>query len=217
MNKKASTEYQNKGRIRMKRLFIILSTIFLATGLVACVNDDLETQAKEETNDTIETDDNNEIGSHANPVPLEENIQLDDIILDLKGDDLEEYEIKVEISISEVIQGKKAHDILKKENEFNEEAPKGFEWVLVKAKGKVVESETEEVTYPFYDSNFQFVSNDGKAYDEELSAVTPNNLFEELKVGEEAEGYISGVVKTGDHFLIQYETMGDKEVYFQVK
>lgn len=65
--------------------------------------------------------------------------------------------------------------------------------------------------------NVNLVSNDGRVYNRELSAVTPNQLHQKLYKGAEGEGYISQVVDVGDDFKIQFNTHDSKKIFFNSK
>ncbi|PHD93488.1 hypothetical protein, partial [Bacillus toyonensis] len=156
-------------------------------------------------------------GNRSNPIAFNETASIDDVILNTDGGEFKKFKAKVEVSILEVIRGEQAFGILKKENEFNEPAPEGKEWVLVKVKGKVVDAETQDFEYLLSDMNFKLVSKEGQVYNHELSAVTPNQLHQKLYKGAEGEGYISQVVNAGDDFTIQFETQKQNKVFFKSK
>lgn len=183
-------------------------------------NDDVTT--KEKVTEEVKKEEKKETkesskGSRSNPIAFNESATFKDIIHSSDSSKFEEFKADVEISILEVIRGDQAYQILKAENQFNEPAPEGKEWVLVKVKGKVVDSETEDHPYALYDMKFQLVSNSGKVYQGDQSAVTPNGLHHELFKGAEGEGYISEVVDIGDDFKIQYDTVLGKKIFFNSK
>nr|WP_245003008.1 hypothetical protein [Bacillus nitratireducens] len=156
-------------------------------------------------------------GNRSNPIQINEMVTINDLILNSDGGTFKKFNTKVELSIIEVLRGDQAYQMLKKENQFNKPAPEGKEWVLVKVKGKVVDSETQDYEYFLSDMNVNLVSNDGRVYNRELSAVTPNQLHQKLYKGAEGEGYISQVVNIGDDFKIQFETHDSKKIFFNSK
>lgn len=79
-------------------------------------------------------------------------------------------------------------------NEFNEAAPEGYEWVLAKTKAKFTEFETQDLSFTT-DPDFSF----------------------ELYVGSEQEGYIGGLVKTGEKAQLRYRDMLDGHVFFNLQ
>lgn len=188
----------------------------------AVSNDEVKTKEKEKVTEEVKKDDKKETkestkGSRSNPVTFNETATFEDTIYNQDSSKFEEFKAQVEISILEVKRGEEAYEILKAENQFNEPAPEGKEWALVKVKGKVVDAETEDHPYNLFDMNLQFVSNNGQVYKNEQSAVAPNELHHELFRGAEGEGYITQVVDVGDDFKIQYEVAGGKKIYFNSK
>nr|WP_304521720.1 hypothetical protein [Bacillus toyonensis] len=100
-------------------------------------------------------------GNRSNPISINEIATINDLILNSDGGTFKKFNTKIELSIIEVIRGEQAYQILKKENQFNKPAPEGKEWALVKIKGKVVDSETQDYEYFLSDMNINLVSNDG--------------------------------------------------------
>lgn len=203
----------------------LVCSIFLV-GLTACGsnnNEDSGVQVKdkeqpkqEEKKETAKEDKTQSSkGNRSNPIAFNETATIDDIILNTDSGEFKKFKTKVDLSITEIIRGDQAYEILKNENEFNEAAPEGKEWVLVKVKGKVVDSETEDHEYHLSDMNFELVSKDGEVYNKDLSAVTPNELSKKLFKGAEGEGYFSQVVNVGDDFMIQYTTNKQTKVFFK--
>jgi hypothetical protein len=206
----------------MKKGLLALFSTLLVVFAAACSSEQtgVETKEKETASETnTKPEEKKEEkkepvkGTRSNPVAFNETAI---ITQDIYDDNSESYEAKIELSIIEVIRGQQAFDILKKENQFNEPAPDGFEWVLVKAKGKVVESETEDYPYWLSGMNFKFVGSDGKVSNEEVSAVVPDELADELYNGAEGEGYFADVVKVNDDFKLEFEGYGSS-VFFNSK
>ncbi|PED43146.1 hypothetical protein [Bacillus cereus] len=181
---------------------------------------------KKEQNTTESTQENTEStqentesakGNRSNPISFNETAVVNDIIGHFNGKKAEKYDTKIELSILEVIRGEHAYEILRQENEFNKPAPEGKEWVLVKVKGKIIDSETQDYQYLLSDMKFNLISDKGQVYNNVLSAVTPNKLHQKLYKGAEGEGYISQVVNVGDDFMIQYTTHTQSKIFFKSK
>jgi hypothetical protein len=108
--------------------------------------------------------------------------------------------------------------MLKTMNEFNEAAPEGYEWVLAKTKVKLTESETEDLAF-LIDGimNFSMVSENGDIYNGDIVATTEPDFSFEMYVGNEKEGYIADLVKTGENAQLRYEEMMDGQVFFELQ
>ncbi len=153
------------------------------------------------------------VGTRSNPLPFGETITVKENIYD---DSSNSYESLLEITVVEMIRGEEAWEIIENENEYNEPAKEGYEYALVKVKGFLKASETEDDSLWFSTINFDFVSNEGEVYDM-ASAVIPNELEKELYSGGTGEGYIYSEVRIGDDYKVSYESSEGSPVFFFVK
>ncbi|WP_243292018.1 hypothetical protein [Bacillus sp. FJAT-47783] len=203
-------------------LFFGLLSIVLLGG---CGQDTKDITVKEDANqqqdaDTPEETEKKEepeskLGSRSNPVPFQATATVDD---ELYNDEGESFPIKFDLTVVEVIRGDDAYQKLKSMNEFNEPAPEGYEWVLAKTKVKFVESETEDL--PFHIDgiiNFTMVSESGDIYSGDITGTTEPDFSFEMYVGSEKEGYISGLVKTGEEAQLRYEELLGGHVFFNLQ
>lgn len=174
----------------------------------AAQQEDLEKQTeKKETQ--------SKLGSRSNPVPFQKTATVDDELYNNEG---EAFKIKFDVTVEEVVRGEKAYQQLKAMNEFNEPAPNGYEWVLAKTKVKFVESETEDLAFNIDGiMNFEMVSESGDIYSGDLYGTTDPDFSFEMYVGNEKEGYISGLVKTGEKAQLRYEEMLGGQVFFNLE
>lgn len=173
------------------------------------------TESQEATETAKEEVDEKEkpLGTRSNPLPFGDTITVKENIYD---DSFNSYESLVEITLLETIRGEEAWKMIQEENMFNEPADEGFEYAMVKVKGFLKESETEDDSLHFSSMNFNFVSNDGEVYDWAM-VVVPNELSKELYNGGTAEGYIVNQVKVGDDFKISYDSSEGSPVFFLVQ
>ncbi|MCM3651356.1 hypothetical protein [Metabacillus litoralis] len=210
------------------KLFILglLTMAFLA----ACGQDTKDIEVKEEENQQGETalkeetaqpeevekeETQSKLGSRTNPVSFQKTATVDDELYDDEGN---AYAIKFDLTITEVIYGDEAYQKLLSMNEFNEAAPEGYEWVLAKTKVKFVESETEDLAFHIDGiMNFKMVSESGDIYSGDLYGTTEPDFSFEMYVGSEKEGYISGLVKTGEKAQLRYEEMLGGQVFFNLQ
>ncbi|WP_438317281.1 hypothetical protein [Sporosarcina sp. FA9] len=153
------------------------------------------------------------VGTRSNPLPFGDTITVKENIYD---DSFNSYESALDITLLELIRGEAAWEVIKNENMFNEPAAEGFEYVLIKAKGFLKESETDDDSLYFSNMNFKFVSNEGEVY-EWGSVVIPNELSKELYNGGTGEGFIANQVKIGDDFKLSYDSSEGSPVFFYVQ
>lgn len=196
---------------------IILVVLIIAIALLSDNDNGVSTNEKSKsTEKTAETKkEDNKVGTRSNPVKLNEVATIKTKTMD---DDYNDYETTVDLSVEKVIRGEEAQSQLKKMNEFNEDAPEGYEWVLVSAKVKVVDSETED--HPFTIDGimyFKFVSESGDVYSGDIVGTTEPEFSFEMYKGNEKEGYIAGLVKTGEKASLEYDPMVSSSVFFSLQ
>jgi hypothetical protein len=216
---------QNKFK---KVLSLILIGLLAIAVLVACGEDAKEVSvksddAKQESNDKTSDKKSEEkkdetkskLGSRSNPVPFKTTATVEDEMYNDNGDS---FPIKIDLTVLEVVRGDAAFQKLKSMNEYNEEAPEGYEWVLAKTKVKLIESETQDYAF-LIDGimNFKMVSESGDIYSGDLVGTTEPDFSFEMYVGNEKEGYISGLVKTGEKAQLRYEQLMDGQVFFNLQ
>lgn len=165
---------------------------------------------KAETAEKEEVEKEKPIGTRSNPLPFGDLIKVKENIYD---DNFNSYNATLEIGLKEVIRGDEAWSIILKENQFNEKPADGYEYMLVKVTGKMVEAGTEDDSLYFSSMSFKFVSDDGDVY-EMTSAVIPNELTKELYNGGSAEGYIVNQVRVGDDVKVSYDSSEGSPVFF---
>ena len=206
----------------MKKIMYMLSILavllFAACGDIDEKNDrevNSEQDSKEEKEKEVkqEVEKEKAMGTRSNPLPFGDTITVKENIYD---DSFNAYASSLEITLLDTIRGEEAWTILKEENEFNEPAEEGYEYVLVKVKGFLKESETDDDSLYFSDMNFDFVSNDGEVY-EWVSVVTPNELSKELYNGGTGEGFIVNQVRTDDDFKVSYDSSEGSPVFLYVE
>lgn len=177
------------------------------------------TDKKEETTKEEEAkpkeQEESKLGSRSNPVPFQKTATIDDEIYNDNGD---AFPIKFDLTVTEVIRGDAAYQKLKAMNEFNEPGPEGYEWVLAKTKVKFVESATKDLAFHIDGiMNFTAVSESGDIYSGDVVGSTEPDFSFEMYVGNEKEGYIAKLVKSGEKAQLRYEEMVGGQVFFNLQ
>jgi PBP1b-binding outer membrane lipoprotein LpoB len=209
--------------MKVKNLIKVLSAGALSAMLLTACSSESDVTTKEKSSETTKQEqpkqeakkEESKVGTRSNPVKFNEIASIDTTTYDDQSND---YKTKIELSVEEVIRGDQAYQKLKTMNEFNEAAPAGYEWVLAKAKVKVVDSETED--HPFNIDGimyFKFVSKSGDIYSGDIVATTEPDFSFEMYKGNEKEGYIAGLVKAGEDAELKYDPMVSDEVFFNLK
>lgn len=208
----------------MKKIMYMLSVLAILI-LAAC--GDIDEKNKREVNSAqdsavdkvedkekeVEEKKEKAVGTRSNPLPFGDTITVKENIYD---DSFNAYASAVDITLLETIRGEEAWTMIQNENQFNEPAEEGYEYVIVKVKGFLKESETDDDSLYFSNMNFNFVSNDGEVYNW-TSVVVPNDLSTELYNGGTGEGLIANQVKVGDDFKVSYDSSEGSPVFFYVE
>lgn len=212
-------------KIKLPNIFkLCLTSLFIIAILGGCGQDTKDVKMKEdhegqEEAQTKESDKKEEtkskLGTRSNPVPLKKTVTVDD---ELYNDEGESFPIKFDLTVLEVTRGEDAYQKLKSMNEFNEPAPDGYEWLLAKTKVKFTESATKDLSF-YIDGimNFEMVSENGDIYSGDILGTTDPEFSYEMYVGNEKEGYISGLVKKGEKAQLRYEEMLGGNVFLNLQ
>ncbi|KQL33515.1 hypothetical protein AN960_20785 [Bacillus sp. FJAT-25509] len=155
------------------------------------------------------------LGSRTNPVPFKKTATVDDELYNDNGDS---FPIKFDLTVEEVVRGDAAYAKLKSMNEFNDPTPEGYEWILTKVKVKFVKSATEDLAFNIDGiMNFKVVSESGDIYSGDVYGTTDPDFSYEMYVGNEKEGYIANLVKTGEKAQLRYEEFIGGQVFFNLQ
>ena len=122
---------------------------------------------------------------------------------------------KFDLTLTQVIDGDQAWNMIKEENMFNEEPDTGMKYVLAKFKIKI--DSLEEEPFDINHAHFDAVSNAGAMYNEYVTLVTPApNLRTELYSGSKYEGWTYFMVKENDTPKVVYRSGFDSERWFDL-
>ncbi|SDF73807.1 Copper amine oxidase N-terminal domain-containing protein [Fontibacillus panacisegetis] len=124
------------------------------------------------------------------------------------------------VSISQVIRGDQAWQMIHEANMFNNEPTDGYEYMLVKAKVTITKNSKSDAAVDLWGGDFTLVSATGTAYDTR-AVVTPDpKLDASIYVGSSNEGWVAFQVKKSDESpLIVFERKydGSGGVWFKTK
>lgn len=176
------------------------------------VREDGGEDVKEETTDENTTD----LGKRSNPVPLGESVQIPVDIYE-SADSFESEEGLFEVSITNLISGDEAFDFIKSENQFNEEAPEGYQWIVLDVSGTLVEG-SEDSPYtptPFVST----VSESGEETPDLGIYATIDNEFgwNDLFHGGTTNGKIAILAPADEDYLIKWDEGFINSIFFDNK
>lgn len=102
-------------------------------------------------------------------------------------------------------------------NNYNEEAPEGYEWVLVKTNAKMIEAETDDYSFWISSIFFEFISESGDIYGGDVLGMPEPEFASELYNGGSSEGYTAGLVKIGENATLRYGLSNYNQVFFNLQ
>ncbi|API89395.1 hypothetical protein BKP56_09075 [Marinilactibacillus sp. 15R] len=146
-----------------------------------------------------------ELGQRSNPVPYEEILYMHGTFTDYDAN-YAEFEADLEMNIVDTIRGEEAWNIIINENQFNDPAPEGKEYIINRVKLKLLNATSEDLKTSFMSNEFDYISESGASYSS-VSVVLPDELDVELYNNGEAEGNIVGLVDVGDKPLVRFNQM----------
>ncbi|MDR1567812.1 MAG: hypothetical protein LBS33_03960, partial [Streptococcaceae bacterium] len=153
-------------------------------------------------------------GTLADPIPFGETAEITEKYQDNTA---QMQECKLRLSLISVVRGEAAWKIITKASKENEQAPAGYEWAL--AKGKIgVTDLAKDVAYQVANSSIP-VDTTGVVITQRTadSIVIPKpELTGSVQNNQSISGYFAFVVKTGEDFLLEYQTT-NAQAYFLVK
>lgn len=132
----------------------------------------------------------NKMGTRKNPVPLNKAATfngMNDIFDTFTAD----------LTLTEVIRGTAAWDIIKKGNPFNAEPPAGKEYLLVKVKIKAIDSKDDE-KIDINESSFDLINKSGVKYDDFVVVAGVKPSLSTMYAGAEQEAYVPFLVDIND-------------------
>ena len=155
-----------------------------------------------------------EYGKRSNPVPVGEWASIEESIYDDEDNALDAV---FNLRITDVVRGEEAFGILKNENQFNEEAPEGHEWVIVSLEAKLVEGDED---FPFTVVPwFSIIDSTGSEVSQDDWGTLDGNEYGyvDLFEGGETSGRYVFYTLEGDDTLLSYEQFFEGSIYFSLK
>lgn len=149
------------------------------------------------------------LGSENNPIRLGQTAVIDNM-----DDPYDSY--KLQITITDVVRGQEAEDMVMEGSMFNDPAPGSMEYLLFKVKIKLVDS-GDYSEYYVNKFDFDVVSQEGVTYETYtfVSGLEPE-LSSSLYIGEETEGYVPQLVMKGDSPRVLFTGFYGWDIWFSL-
>ncbi len=143
-------------------------------------------------------------GSRNNPVPVGETANFDGYTW---------YKYCTEVTVTQVMRGKKALNFVLAADNWNDSPEKGYEYLLVRVRVKAVDTKGQgAASVNRYD--FDFVTEDGVTIDDSTYLYGIKPALTDVYQGGTTEGYIWCEVPVGEKILISYQ---DGNLWFSLE
>lgn len=186
----------------MKKLVLLGVSAFL---LGACGNGSSETATNTESSEaqpsteqvdstendssTEESTDSNQ-GKRSNPYTLADTFEMDVQYSDPDSDDYAPIDGRIKVTFNNVTTGQEAQDFLTSENEFNDQAPEGFQWMVFDTSVELLEG-SEDVPFNLFLTEQIYDANGASVDNSEHMAFSNNQLSDQsIFPGATAQGNI---------------------------
>ncbi|WP_423190234.1 hypothetical protein ACO1PF_05030 [Alkalibacterium sp. f15] len=212
--------------VKWHKLLLITATLGL---LAACeeegsvddaeddpVTENTEEEAEEETEEELEEEPTTSLGKRSNPVPLGETAQIDVRIIDYDDEDFETQDGVLEVTLSNIISGDDAYEMLLEENSFVEEAPEGYQWLIFDVEATLVEGH-EDVAYNPLPIISSVSASGAESPDGYYTTIDDEFGYIDLYHGGSASGRQSAIAPIDEEFLIKWHEGFGSEVFFDVE
>lgn len=145
-------------------------------------------------------------GTRKNPIAVGETATFDGM-----NTIFDQY--TVELTVTEVVRGEEAAAIVKEGNRFNDEAPAGKEYILVKFHINALDSANDE-KINLNNAMFEFVSKSGVKYDDFVAVAGLEPALTDVYAGGEMDGYVPALIDEGDSPNIVFLERNDGGIWF---
>jgi len=166
-----------------------------------------------DTRPTVTTDYNNgnennsdSIGTRSNPAKLNQTVTFNGM-----AEIFDKY--VVELTVTEVLRGEEAWDLVKSGNQFNSKPEEGKEYMLVRFNVKALESKKNKKII-INDAKFYFYNKSGVKYSNFVSIAGLSPRFSGMYPGGETEGYAYAIIDEGDEPLVVFLERYNQGIWF---
>lgn len=179
--------------------------------LRAALEDDAETaeevDAEEDPEDEAEVEEVEESssgseGTRSDPFQYGETANLYGTFVD-RDADRQEFDAELAMTVVDTIRGDEAWEIILNENQFNDPAPEGKEYIINRVRIELSNATSDDLKTNFNYREFDYISAGGSSYSYE-SVVLPDELNVELFNDGQAEGNIVGLIDVDDSPLLRF-------------
>lgn len=186
------------------------------TEVVTDVEDVENIEEVEEVDATETEESDSNVGKRSNPVSLGEKVQMTVNIYE-SIDSFDSEEGILEVAITNIIDGDEAFDFIMNENQFNDEAPEGYQWIILDVEATLVEGSEDNPYTPI--PYITTVSDSGEETPDLGVYASIENEFgwNDLFNGGSTSGKIAVLAPTAEDYLIKWDEGFINSIFFDNK
>ncbi len=161
-------------------------------------SEDYEASSSETT--SISESAKQNLGTRSNPIPFNSPMMLTGEFTD--NDANQDFTASIKVEILSSTRGDAAWQQIIAENQFNEAAPAGKEYIINRVKITMSDASSNDLKTSFSIYDFNYISGSGSSYSNQ-SVVLPDALDNEIYNNGTIEGNVSGLIGVGDSPLLR--------------
>lgn len=171
---------------------------------------EVTTPAQEETTKATTS----ELGKRSNPVPFGTTATFNN---NYYADGGGEIEATISVTFSNLMRGEEAYDFLLEQNDYNEAAPEGYEWVVFDITLRLDKGSADDA-YSVTPSLNVFSSSGSEVEQIEYASFETGQDFGWIDISEggEATGKVGKLIPVGDDVLIEFSEW-NASVFFSLQ
>lgn len=198
----------------MKNFKLLAMVGICGIALAACGGENTESEVSAPTQESTAVESSakeektadSEVGKRSNPYKVGDKIEMNVTYYD---DNSESYEGLLNVTVNSIMLGQESQDYLMSANEFNEEAPEGYQWAVLNTTAELIEG-SEDYQFDLYLTEEVFDPS-GTSIDQMQAAAYSNTALSDQSIfpGASATGDIVLLVPTElDGTLMQMSNLG---------
>lgn len=200
--------------MKIRRILLLIISLLLVLTFTAC-DEGNSGQGENESDGIAGVDSTENIGKRSNPAPIGEWIEFEDTYYE-SLESFDEIEGTFKLRITKIERGDTAYEQLIEENQFNEPAPEGNEWIIAHFEIEMLDGD-EDIPYtvvPF----ISVMSSSGNEVSQDDFGTLDGNEFGHVDLfpGGDHSGRITKYVPEGDESLLVYDVGLDSGIYFSI-
>lgn len=172
-------------------------------------------ETDEPTEESTGSTASNSAGSRTNPIPLGDTATISVSIYE-SSSSFKSVPGKLELGISNVMSGEEAYNFLLAENQFNEPAPEGYQWIVFDVNAQLIEG-SEDYAYTPSPRATTISASGTQSPDGHHASLNNSFGYQDMYNGGSASEKMATLAPAEEDYLLQFEEGFDTKIFFSVK